>query len=52
MNLNVKEEIAIRDKAIALLENEIKVKNEMIKEQNTIIKTLEEHNDSVLRLEM
>lgn len=45
-----KEEIVWLNKAIACLEEEIQAKNEIISQQECIIKTLQEHNDELTTL--
>lgn len=50
MNQNYKEEIALRDKAISLLEEEISAKNELIKIQKAQIKQLEEYHAKLITM--
>lgn len=50
MNQNYKEEIALRDKTISLLEEEISAKNELIKLQKAQIKQLEEYRAKLVTM--
>mgnify|MGYP003623623872 CR=1 FL=1 len=43
MNRNIEAEIAERDELIACLQRENKIQDDLIKQQNRMIKTLEHH---------
>ena len=43
MNRNIEAEIAARDELIAGLQRENKIQDDLIKQQNRMIKTLEHH---------
>ncbi len=47
---NYNDEIARLQKAVACLEEEVQAKDEIIKQQECIIKTLQEHNDELTSL--
>ena len=50
MKRNVENEIAIRDKLIFGLENEGRIKDELIQSQNEMIRILEEHNAELAKM--
>lgn len=50
MKRNVENEIAIRDKLIIGLENEGRIKDELIQSQNEMIRILEEHNAELAKM--
>lgn len=47
---NNEDEIVLLNKAIACLEEEVRAKDEIIKQQELIIKTMQEHNDELTSL--
>ncbi len=47
---NNEDEMILLHKAIACLEEEVQAKDEIIKQQECIIKTLQEHNDELTSL--
>lgn len=47
---NKEDEIVLLNKAIACLEEEVQAKNEIIRQQERIIKTQQEHNDELSAL--
>lgn len=47
---NKEDEIVLLNKAIACLEEEVQAKNEIIRQQEGIIKTQQEHNDELAAL--
>lgn len=50
MMKNKEDEIALLKKAIACLEEEVQAKNEIIRQQERIIKTQQDHNDELTEL--
>lgn len=50
MMKNKEDEIVLLKKAIVCLEEEIQAKNEIIRQQERIIKTLQDHNDELTAL--
>ena len=50
MNQNLEQEIALRDRAIELLEKEVKAKNELIENQKVMIAELEKYNNKLKEL--
>lgn len=50
MNLNKEDEIALLDKAISILEEEVSAKNELINIQKAHIKQLEEYNSKLVTM--
>lgn len=47
---NKEDEIVMLNKAIACLEEEVRAKNEVIRQQERIIKAQQEHNDELMAL--
>lgn len=47
---NNEDETVLLKKAIACLEEEVQAKNEIIRQQELIIKTLQDHNDELTAL--
>ena len=47
---NKEDEIVMLNKAIACLEEEVRAKNEIIRQQDNIIKTQQEHSDELTAL--
>lgn len=47
---NKEDEIVMLNKAIACLEEEVRAKNEVIRQQERIIKAQQEHNDELTAL--
>lgn len=50
MMKNEEDEIFLLKKAIACLEEEVQAKNEIIRQQERIIKTQQDHNDELMAL--
>ena len=50
MNQNLEQEIALRDRAIELLEKEVKAKNDLIENQKVMIAELEKYNNKLKEL--
>lgn len=50
MMKNKEDEIVLLKKAIACLEEEVQAKNEIIRQQERIIKTQQDHNDELTAL--
>jgi hypothetical protein len=50
MMKNSEDEVILLNKAIACLEEEVQAKNEIIKQQERIIKEQQEHNDELTAL--
>lgn len=50
MMQNNEKEIVLLNKAIACLEEEVQAKNEIIQQQERMIKTLQDHNDELTAL--